>query len=67
MVNNIVYFPALYAGYLFYEPLTRDIRDDSDIKNTLSLSGPPTNFNSWGERRVRRSVIGTTSSDSHEP
>ncbi len=37
MVNNIVYFPALYAGYLFYETLTRDIRDDSDIKNTLSL------------------------------
>ena len=67
MVNNIVYFPALYAGYLFYETLTRDIRDDSDIKNTLSLSRPPTNFNSWGERRVRRSVIGATSSDSHEP
>lgn len=37
MVNNIVYFPALYAGYLFYETLTRDIRDDSDIKNTLSF------------------------------
>ena len=37
MVNNIVYFPALYAGYLFYETDTRDIRDDSDIKNTASL------------------------------
>ena len=29
--------------------------------------GSPTNFNSWGERRVMRSVIGATSSDSHEP
>ena len=36
MINNIVYFPALYAGYLFYETLTRDIRDDSDFKNTAS-------------------------------
>ena len=36
MVNNIVYFPALYAGYLFYERHTGQIRDDSDIKNTAS-------------------------------
>ena len=36
MINNVCLFPRIYAGYLFYETLTRDIRDDSDIKNTAS-------------------------------
>ncbi len=50
-------------------PLLRSLKSlwTLETLETLSLSGPPTNFNSWGERRVRRSVIGATSSDSHEP
>ena len=36
MINNVCLFPRIYAGYLFYETDTRDIRDDSDIKNTAS-------------------------------